>query len=135
MAFAAPQTDAYYQWSATSAAPAWPKPVTVEPVAPPVAATPPDPVDASEPRLLTDRLNGKLREARAEGFAVLWITATLADLTTLLLEGGDQAILMDPDPQRDVAWYGGCRIRHSSDPGLRIYLEGEVEGEISCHIV
>ena len=135
MASAAPRTGDYYQWSATCPAVSRPSPHAVDPVEPPVAPESSGPAEATSPDLLTDRLNRKLRELKAEGFIVLWITAPLADLTTLLLEGGDQAILMDPDPDRDVAWYGGCRIRHSTDPGVRVFLEGEVEGEISCHIV
>ena len=134
MAYAAHQPGVYYQWSATSPAPSRPRPVAVD-LAAAASAPSPDPGDAVSPGRLTDRLNGKLREIRAAGYSALWIAAPLAGLTTLLLEGGDEAIIMDPDPERDVAWYGGCRIRHSNDPDVRVFLEGEVEGEISCHIV
>lgn len=124
MAFAAPFSSGdYHQWSATG------PPPTASPAAAEVAA------DVAPAGRLTDRLNGKLGELRTAGYSILWITAPLADLTTLILEGGDQAILMDPDPERDVAWYGGCRIRHSAYPGVRVFLEGEVEGQISCHVV
>lgn len=131
MASSVPLSGDYYQWSATG-------PPPVAPAAGGVAedlAQPQPSADAAPAGRLTDRLNAKLGELRTAGYSILWIAAPLADLTTLILEGGDQAILMDPDPKRDVAWYGGCHIRHSVDPGVSVFLEGEVEGEMSCHIV
>jgi hypothetical protein len=132
MAFAASLSGDYYQWSATGPPPSAPAAAggVAEDLAQPQPST-----DAAPAGRLTDRLNGKLGELRAAGYSILWIAAPLADLTTLILEGGDQAILMDPDPERDVAWYGGCHIRHSVDPDVRVFLEGEVEGEMSCHVV
>jgi hypothetical protein len=132
MAFAAPSSGDYYQWSATALPPtdAAAAGKVPEDLAPPRVSA-----DAAPAGRLTDRLNRKLGELRSAGYTILWIAAPLADLTTLLLEGGDQAILMDPDPERDVAWYGGCHIRHSVDSGVRVFLEGEIEGEMSCHIL
>ena len=128
MPSAAVKTGSFYQWSAT-------EPPIVRSRAE-VKAPPPELAPLpSPPGRLTDRLTAKLSELRNAGFAVLWIDATVEDLTTLLIEGGEDAILLDPDPARDVAWYGGCRIKHATQPGVRVFLEGEVENEVSCHIV
>ena len=132
MPAAAPLTGQFYQWSATS------PPIVARPEPAPLPAPTPAPavVAASErqPGRLTDRLNLKLGELRLAGYEIRWITASMDDLTTLLREGGDQAILMDPNPSSDVAWYGRYEIRPSADPMVRIYIEGEFD-EISCHIV
>lgn len=130
-------SDAFYQWSAlhslavraTAPSPSVDGAPEVSPEATGVPA-----LDAPSPERLTDRLNAKLHELRVAGFTILWIEAELAAFTTLIMEGGEEAILLDPDPDRDVAWYGGCHIRHASEPGVRVYLEGETDG-ISWHVV
>ena len=107
----------FYQWSAV------PGPARVA-----VSA------DLPAPQRLTDRLNAKLDELRSKGYQVQWIAAPVSDLTTLLREGRDEAIQLDPDPSLDVAWYDGVEIRPSAVPGVRVFLTGEFH-ELSCHIV
>jgi hypothetical protein len=116
----APLTGQFYQWSPTSP--------------PAMRQAGPEPAPGAAPEPLTERLNLRLGELRAAGYEIRWITASLEALTTLLSEGGDQAIMMDPDPARDVAWYGRHEIRPSPDPLVRIYVEGGAD-ELSCHIV
>jgi hypothetical protein len=53
---------------------------------------------------------------------------------TLFVEGGDDAIQLDPDPGCDRAWYGEFEIRPSRKDLIWVYLEGEHEG-LSAHIV
>ena len=86
---------------------------------------------------LTDGLNGKLTELTGQGFEVLWIEASRADLTQLVMEGGEAAIRLDRDPGVDRAWFGEVEIRHSATRDLTwIFLRGEVAaGEISAHVV
>ena len=53
---------------------------------------------------------------------------------TLFVEGGEQAVLMDPDPDSARAWYGEFEIRPSPKDFVWIYLEGEFE-QMSAHII
>jgi hypothetical protein len=101
----------------------------VEPAAPP-------------PWRLTDGLNAKLSELTGLGYEVLWIEACVEDLTRLVLEGGEDAIRLDPDPTLDRAWFGEAEIRHSARQMTWVFLRGEVApkdkegaGEISAHVV
>jgi hypothetical protein len=86
---------------------------------------------------LLDSVNEKLAELMSQGFDVLWIECSKADLTRLVMEDEDEAIRLDPDPVVDRAWYGGVEIRHSADRELTwIFLKGEAEGgEVSAHVV
>ena len=86
---------------------------------------------------LTDGLNEKLAELTGRGFDILWIEASRADLTQLVMEGGDAAIRLDPDPSLDRAWFGEVEIRHSAARDLTwVFLRGEVAaGEVSAHVV
>jgi hypothetical protein len=96
---------------------------------------------ASEPETapwrLTDGLHDKLAELRGRGYEVLWIEACVADLTRLVMEGGEAAIRLDPDPSLDRAWFGDVEIRHTSTREMTwVFLKGEVAaGEVSAHIV
>jgi hypothetical protein len=81
---------------------------------------------------LTPRLERKLAELRAAGFTILWIVASRDDLETLLREGGDQAVRMDPDRGAGTAWFGDVEVRYSPHPGTWVDLEGEYE-EMSRH--
>jgi hypothetical protein len=135
MPLVATASKAYYQWSTSG-----PPVVRMAGLdCAPTEAPPSHPAEggerAEDPGRLTDRLNERLSELRAEGCAILWIEAALADLTTLLEEGGDEAIVLDPDPNRDVAWYGGCKIRHTALAGVRIYAQADSDGAIDCHPV
>ena len=86
---------------------------------------------------LTDDLDAKLMELRGKGFEVLWIECSRDDLTRLVIEGGEAAIRLDPDPAVDRAWFGETEIRHSATRELTwVFLRGEVAaGEISAHVV
>jgi len=59
------------------------------------------------------------------------------DLTCLVVEGGETAIRLDPDPSIDRAWFGDIEIRHcAARDGVWIFVKGEVaSGEISAHQV
>jgi mannose-6-phosphate isomerase-like protein (cupin superfamily) len=86
---------------------------------------------------LTDGLDAKLAELRDRGFEVAWIESSRADLTRLIVEGGEAAIRLDPDPAVDRAWYGDVEIRHNSaQDETWVFVRGEVAaGEISAHVV
>jgi len=49
---------------------------------------------------LTDGLDAKLAELRGLGHEIQWIEACRADLTRLVMEGGEGAIRLDADPRR-----------------------------------
>jgi hypothetical protein len=101
-----------------------------------LAETPPEAPREAPPWRLTHALNAKLAELRAKGFRVLWIESSREDLTQLAIEGGENAIELDADPELDRAWYGDVEIRLSTERMLTwVFLEGEVEGEVSAHIV
>jgi hypothetical protein len=97
-------------------------------------AGPPEPGPAGR---LMDALDAKLSELRSQGYEVLWIESSRADLTRLVMEGGESAIRLDPDPAVDRAWYGETEIRHGADRELTwVFLRGEVAaGEVSAHVV
>ncbi len=86
---------------------------------------------------LTDALNAKLAGLKELGFEVLWIESSRADLTQLVMEGGEAAIRLDPDPALDRAWFGEVEIRHTAERDMTwVFLRGEVaSGEVSAHVV
>ncbi len=98
---------------------------------------------SAPPWRLTEALNSKLGELRALGHEILWIEAGVDDLTRLVMEGGEDAIRLDPDPSVDRAWFGEVEIRHTAGRQMTwVFLRGEVApkdkegaGEISAHIV
>jgi hypothetical protein len=83
---------------------------------------------------LTERLDARLAELTRSGYRIQWIEASEKELVTLFAEGGGEAIVLDPDPAVDRAWYGAFEIRPSEKGLVWIYLEGEYEG-LSAHIV
>ena len=89
------------------------------------------------PWRLTEALDGKLAELRGRGLQLAWIECSRDDLTRLIVEGGETAIRLDPDPTRNLAWYDGVEIRHSYDRPLTwVFLRGEdPTGEVSAHVV
>ena len=93
--------------------------------------------DAPPAWRLTEALDAKLAELRGQGFEVAWIESSRADLTRLVVEGGEDAIRLDPDPAVDRAWYGEAEIRHSSArDGTWVFVTGEAAaGEVSAHRV
>jgi hypothetical protein len=92
---------------------------------------------ASQPWRLTEALEAKLSELSGLGFEIQWIESSRADLTQLLIEGGEDAIRLDPDAAVDRAWYGAVEIRHSaSHEATWVFVRGEVaSGEPSAHVV
>src|SRR5476651_881011 len=93
--------------------------------------------DAPPDWRLTDGLDAKLAELRGRGFEVVWIECSRADLTRLVIEGGEDAIRLDPDPAVDRAWYGDVEIRHASTRDMTsVFVKGEVAaGDVSAHVV
>lgn len=86
---------------------------------------------------LTAALDDKLAELQGRGFEVQWVEASRADLTQLVIEGGETAIRLDPDPSLDRAWYGDTEIRHGAAREMTwVFVLGEVAaGEVSAHVV
>jgi len=86
---------------------------------------------------LTDALNAKLAELRGRGLEPQWVEASVEDLTRLMLEAGEAAIRLDPDPAVDRAWYGKVEIRHAAArKQIWIFVTGEVAaGKVSAHVV
>jgi hypothetical protein len=89
------------------------------------------------PWRLTDGLKDKLAELSGRGFEILWIEACVEDITRLVMEGGEDAIRLDPDPSLDRAWFGEVEIRHTTSRQMTwVFLRGEVAAdEVSAHIV
>lgn len=96
-----------------------------------------EPEPGAQPWRLTDALDAKLAELAARELDILWIEACRADLTSLVMEGGDTAVRLDADPGVDRAWYGEVEIRHTAVRDLTwVFVRGEdPSGEISAHIV
>jgi hypothetical protein len=86
---------------------------------------------------LTEALNAKLAELEDCGFQVQWIESSADDLALLAVEGGEDAVRLDPDPSVDRAWYGDVEIRVSATRDLTwVFLTGEAEdGEISAYVL
>ena len=89
---------------------------------------------AASPLTLTERLDNRLSELIRSGYRIQWIEAAEKELITLFAEGGDEAIVLDPDPTVERAWYGEFEIRPTEKNLIWIDLEGEYEG-LSVHIV
>ena len=106
-----------------------------------ISPQPAQPDPAAEPKLapwrLTEALNEKLAELRGQGLQLLWIECSRDDLTRLIVEGGEAAIRLEPDPTLDLAWYDGVEIRYSpTRPLTWVFLKGEdPAGGVSAHIV
>jgi hypothetical protein len=92
---------------------------------------------ATQPWRLTEALEAKLAELTGLGFQIQWIESSRADLTQLLIDGGEDAIRLDPDTAVDRAWYGKVEIRHSATrEATWVFVRGEVaSGEPSAHVV
>ncbi|WP_332773455.1 hypothetical protein [Phenylobacterium sp.] len=72
---------------------------------------------------MSDRLNARLDELAAAGRSALKIDASIEDIARLFVELGEDAILMDCDLKRDVAWYRDCELRASAVPGVRVVAD------------
>ncbi len=100
----------------------------------PVAA-PPAPAVEPEPSLLSQRLDARMAEIEAKGYRICWLEMGRDELLTLFRELGDEAVRLDPDPAKDCGWYGPHEVRYAGRELVWIYLEGEVPGEVSVHVV
>ena len=94
-------------------------------------------LEPQAPWRLSDALNDKLADLQSRGTEVLWIECCREDLTALVIEGGEAAIRLDPDPSQDRAWYGDVEIRHSSTRLFTwVFVRGDdPAGEPGVHIV
>src|SRR5258708_21632864 len=88
---------------------------------------------SSQASTLTGRLDARLAELTRSGYRIQWIEVSEKELVTLFVEGGDEAIVLDPDPGIDRARYGEFEVRPTEKDLIWIYLEGEYEG-LSVHI-
>ena len=66
---------------------------------------------------LSERLNARLDALIAMGRSSLKIDACPDDIAVLFTELGDEAILLDCNPTRDVAWYRDCELHACPTPG------------------
>ena len=85
---------------------------------------------------LADCLDVKLAELSRAGLTALWIEACEADLAALAVDA--YALMLDPDPGVDRAWYAGVEIRCGTRELTWVFVKGEVEDdpeELSAHIV
>jgi len=84
---------------------------------------------------LTERLDRKLAELTERGYAIQYLEIGEGELVQLFREGGDEAVRLDPDPDVDQAWYGDHEVRATDKSCIWIWLDGEVPGEISAHVI
>lgn len=107
-------------------------------LAPPKSLDTPTQVTPGEaPRLdtLFARLNLKLAELRGRGFRLQWMEMSQSEMIALFYEAGEEVIRLDPDPSVDKAWYGDVEVRASDKDCIWIWVEGEVPGEMSAHVI
>jgi hypothetical protein len=83
---------------------------------------------------LVERLNARIAEFLARGDTIEWIEAEHDTLVRLFLEGGDDIVSLDPDPEVDMAWYGQFPLRAGPHEGLWLYRKGRF-GHVSAHAV
>jgi hypothetical protein len=83
---------------------------------------------------LIERLNARIAEFLARGDTIEWIEAEFGALVRLFLEGGDEVVSLDPDPDVDLGWYGEFEVRACPREGLWVYRKGRF-GHVSGHIV
>jgi hypothetical protein len=74
---------------------------------------------------LHDRLEAKIGELKAAGLSITCINASASDIEQLFIEGGESAILLDCDPNRDTAWYGDVELHATQEAGTWILATGE----------
>ena len=83
---------------------------------------------------LIARLNARIAEFLARGDTIEWIEAEHDALVRLFLEGGEEVVSLDPDPDVDLGWYGEFEVRACPREGLWVYRKGRF-GHISGHII
>jgi hypothetical protein len=94
----------------------------------------PAPEPAREPTL-AQRLDAKLAELEGRGYLIQWLEIGEAELIKLFSESGEDAVRLDPDPAVDKAWYGQHEVRATDKSCVWIWLEGEIDGETSAHVI
>jgi hypothetical protein len=101
------------------------------------AAAPARPASPVVPSVatLTGRIDAKLAELAVRGYRVQRIEMSEREMMSLFREGGEEALRLDPDPAVDCAWYGDHQVRASRNLGVWIFIEGEVAGEVSAHVI
>jgi hypothetical protein len=83
---------------------------------------------------LIERLNARISEFLATGYSIEWIEAEHNALVRMFLEGGDDIVSLDPDPEVDMAWYGQFPLRAGPHDGVWVYCKGRF-GHISAYAV
>ncbi|MDP3853921.1 hypothetical protein [Phenylobacterium sp.] len=63
-------------------------------------------------------MNARLDELAGAGRSALKIDASIEEIARLFVELGEDAILMDCDATRDVAWYRDCELHACEAPGI-----------------
>jgi hypothetical protein len=70
---------------------------------------------------LSDVLDATLARLRDAGAEIRELAADGSALERIFVERGEEAVLMDCDRSRDVAWYRGeVELRASENPGLSV---------------
>jgi hypothetical protein len=70
---------------------------------------------------LSDVLDVTLTRLREAGVEIRELAADAGALERIFVERGEEAVLMDCDRSRDVAWYRGeVQLRASESPGLSV---------------
>jgi hypothetical protein len=92
-------------------------------------------VEAGQPiDALIERLNARISEFLATGYSVEWIEAEHDALVRMFLEGGDDVVSLDPNPDVDLAWYGQIPLRAGPHDGVWVYCKGRF-GHISAYAI
>jgi hypothetical protein len=99
------------------------------------APRPAAPEPSAKTTTLTERLDTKLKELNRLGYRIRWIEMSSKELVTLFEEGGEDAVRLDADPDVDKAWYGDIEVRATEKALIWIWLDGEVPGETSAHVI
>ncbi|MFL5298005.1 MAG: hypothetical protein ACJ798_16630 [Phenylobacterium sp.] len=102
------------------------------------AVVTPRPIPAPSPQPvlpLGERMDAKLAELEAFGYRIQWLEIGEDALVTLFTEAGEEAVRLDPDPDVDKAWYRDHEVRAADKTGVWFWIEGEVEGELSAHVI
>ena len=70
---------------------------------------------------LSDVLDATLTRLRDAGAEIRELVADGPTIARIFVERGEEAVLMDCDRSRDVAWYqGDVELRASDNPGLSV---------------
>ncbi len=75
----------------------------------------------------SDRLDETLVQLKTQGFEIVRILADASAIERIFRERGEQALLMDCDGKRDVAWYlGEFELEACAEPGACVrYVDAD----------